>query len=58
MTYALFVLPDENVLVVDDHVLQEVLRARHVLCQQPLLVGHLFGLSLLRFDALLAKKRR
>ena len=58
MTYALFVLPDENVLVVDDHVLQEVLRARHVLRQQPLLVSHLFGLSLLRFDALLAKKRR
>jgi len=50
-------LSNQDVLVVDDHALQEVLRARHILSQEPLLIFLLSFLLVLAVEALAAEHR-
>ena len=51
-TYLLLVLPDQYVLVVDDHSLEEVLSARHILRDEPLRIRLFFLPALLIFHSL------
>ena len=52
-TYPLLILPDQNVLIVNDHVLEEIFRAGHVLHRgQISLVRLFFLLDSLLFHAL------
>ena len=48
-------LANENVLVVNDHILQEVFSAGHVLRYQALLIGLLLFFLVLGFDSLSAQ---
>ena len=54
MTYLFLVLSDQNILVVDDHSLQEVLGARHILRAQSLLILLLLLASLGELQSLSA----
>ena len=48
-------LANENVLVVNDHILQEVFSAGHVLCYQALLIGLFLFFLVLGLDSLSAQ---
>ena len=51
-TYLLLVLPDQYVLVVDDHSLEEVLSARDILRDESLCIRLLLLLAFLTFHSL------
>ena len=54
-TYLLLVLSDQNVFVVDHHLLQEHLRAGNVLHRQTLLIVFIVQIQLLGLQSLLTK---